>query len=108
MHHDVAWYLYATGRLLDGATLYRDIIDLNPPLIFYLTTPAVWIARGLEYSSIPVFKVYVLLIAIFSFFLCRQIINKYYASFSDSVKHCILFVLLLVLIPFMGLASLEK
>jgi hypothetical protein len=35
--HDVAWLLDATGRWLRGAALYVDIVELNPPLIFYET-----------------------------------------------------------------------
>ena len=44
-NHDVAWYLVATDRFLDGARLYRDIIEVNPPLVFYLTVPPVAVAR---------------------------------------------------------------
>lgn len=45
VHHDVAWYLVATAKWLDGASLYQDIIEVNPPLAFYLTVPAVLLSR---------------------------------------------------------------
>lgn len=35
--HDVAWLLDATGRWLRGAKLYTDIVEINPPLVFYET-----------------------------------------------------------------------
>jgi hypothetical protein len=34
---DVAWLIEASRRWLEGAVLYRDIIEVNPPLIFYET-----------------------------------------------------------------------
>jgi hypothetical protein len=34
LNHDVAWLLEATQRWTHGAELYRDIIEINPPLIF--------------------------------------------------------------------------
>src|SRR5690606_37262022 len=29
-NHDMAWLLYVAGRALDGATLYVDVIEINP------------------------------------------------------------------------------
>ncbi|MFL5575162.1 MAG: hypothetical protein ACJ79S_04215, partial [Gemmatimonadaceae bacterium] len=29
MTPDVAWYLFAAGRVLDGARLYVDVVDVN-------------------------------------------------------------------------------
>jgi putative flippase GtrA len=46
LNHDTSWYLIATSRWLDGAELYRDIVEINPPLAFYLTAPAVLLARA--------------------------------------------------------------
>ena len=42
---DQGWLLYAAGRLLDGATLGREVADVNPPLIFWLEQPVVGFAR---------------------------------------------------------------
>lgn len=37
-NHDVSWYMVSTSRWLwDGAQLYRDIVEINPPLAFYET-----------------------------------------------------------------------
>jgi putative flippase GtrA len=44
VHHDVAWYLFATQDWLDGARLYVDLVEVNPPLNFYLTVPSLVIA----------------------------------------------------------------
>jgi len=36
---DVAWQLWIAGRLHEGADLYRDIIETNPPLWFWMAVP---------------------------------------------------------------------
>ena len=36
---DVAWQLWIAGRMHEGAHLYRDIIEVNPPLWFWLALP---------------------------------------------------------------------
>lgn len=39
INQDSAWLLVATEKWLNGAVLYRDIVEVNPPLIFFLTAP---------------------------------------------------------------------
>jgi len=41
---DVVWYLVATDLWAEGARLYVEVRDPNPPLIFYLNWPAVELA----------------------------------------------------------------
>ena len=36
---DVAWQLWIAGRMHEGAVLYRDIIEVNPPLWFWMALP---------------------------------------------------------------------
>ena len=36
---DVAWQLWIAGRINAGAHLYRDIIEVNPPLWFWMAVP---------------------------------------------------------------------
>lgn len=44
LNQDVAWYCYMARRWLDGARLYHDVVDTNPPLIVWLSVPPTWIA----------------------------------------------------------------
>jgi len=44
---DIAWRYFIAGGILDGKTLYRDVIDLNPPLWFWAAIPSVWIGKVL-------------------------------------------------------------
>src|ERR687889_622288 len=36
---DVAWQLWIAGRMHDASDLYRDIIETNPPLWFWMARP---------------------------------------------------------------------
>ena len=42
---DIAWRYFIAGGILEGKTLYRDVIDLNPPLWFWAAIPSVWIGN---------------------------------------------------------------
>lgn len=44
---DIAWRYFIAGGILEGKTLYRDIIDLNPPLWFWAAIPSVWLGTVL-------------------------------------------------------------
>ena len=44
---DIAWRYFIAGGVLEGKTLYRDVIDLNPPLWFWAAIPSVWIGNVL-------------------------------------------------------------
>src|SRR3546814_14588381 len=37
--HDGVWQFWIAQKLLDGAVLYRDIWDINPPLWFWSAVP---------------------------------------------------------------------
>src|SRR5437764_5988428 len=41
---DVAWQLWIAGRIHAGAHLYRDIVEVNPPLWFWMALPLDWLA----------------------------------------------------------------
>jgi hypothetical protein len=48
LHHDAVWQLWIGRQLHHGATLYRDIIELNPPLWFWLSVPLAALAEGAQ------------------------------------------------------------
>lgn len=55
INHDSAWALYVGRALMDGAHLYQDIIEINPPLAFALAIPPVWIANLARVDPIGVY-----------------------------------------------------
>ena len=54
---DNAYLLYAAGRVLDGARLYVDIIEINPPLIVAFNFPPVLISRITGLPDLLVFRI---------------------------------------------------
>jgi hypothetical protein len=57
---DLAYLLYAAASVIDGARLYVDVVEINPPLIVVLNMPAVLLARALEVSEILVYRALVI------------------------------------------------
>lgn len=57
---DLAYLLYAAGSVLDGARLYVDVVEINPPLIVLLNMPAVLLARATGLSDILVYRALVI------------------------------------------------
>jgi hypothetical protein len=53
---DIAYMLYAAGRVLGGAKLYRDIVDINPPLIFGINLVTARLARAAAVSDILLYR----------------------------------------------------
>lgn len=44
--HDVVWQMWTARQLLGGAALYVDILELNPPLWFWIAVPVEWAAQA--------------------------------------------------------------
>lgn len=76
LHYDVSWYLVATQRYLDGARLYRDIIEVNPPLSFYLVVPPMVAARMTGLSPNMLFIGYVFSLLAFTLFLADSLLRR--------------------------------
>jgi hypothetical protein len=58
---DTAFLLYAAEHVLDGARLYVDVVEINPPLIVALNLPAVILARAVGASDIAIYRALVTL-----------------------------------------------
>ncbi len=96
---DAAWYLYVARRVLSGAHLYRDIIEINPPLIVLMSAPVVLLARVLRASDLAVYDVSVAALAAGCVaFAVRQL---RYAIGEDRVvmRRAVALLLLIALVP---------
>lgn len=92
-HHDLAWLLYAAGELLNGGALYTGIIEVNPPLIIWLTAVAEFLARMLGVWDLLVYRALVLGAAAASILLCRRQLR----SFDHPPDHAVVDLLTLLL-----------
>ncbi len=57
LNADAQWILNVAGRVLNGQHLYRDILEINPPLIIWLELPIVWLARETGASAAMIYRV---------------------------------------------------
>lgn len=61
---DIAWLLYVARRWMGGRELYVDVVEVNPPLIVWISTLplqiAEWLGVGVQFVVIPVFATAVL------------------------------------------------
>ena len=61
---DIAWLLYVARRWLAGRELYVDVVEVNPPLIVWISAIPIRIASALgidaQYTAIPFFVAIVL------------------------------------------------
>lgn len=73
---DVAWYLMGTRDWLNGATLFRDIVEPNPPLNFYFTVPAIQIADTFGVSDTNGQYILTALMIFGSLFWCGTVIRN--------------------------------
>ena len=63
LNHDTSWYLIATRWWIDGIPIYEQILELNPPMSFYVIAPPVFAAKILGTDPAFTVKIYVLLVA---------------------------------------------
>jgi len=66
LNHDTSWYLISTGWWLEGVPIYDQILELNPPLAYYLTVPPVFVAQMFDLDAVTTMKAYIFLIAAIS------------------------------------------
>lgn len=77
VNNDIAWYLYAAGTLLDGGVPYRDIFfEVNPPLMLYLTVPAVLAARLSGMFVVDAYFLYVFAVVALSLWLSWRVLCR--------------------------------
>ncbi len=96
---DVAWYLYAAGRLLDGATLYVDLIEVSSPLGLWLAVPVVWLARLVALNPIAVLKSVLLFLTLVSLVLSERLLRL--AEDVPAAKRNLLLILVAALLLFL-------
>jgi len=75
LNTDVSWLLVVCERMLDGQHLYRDIIEINPPMAAFAYLPGVAMARVLGVDPRHVIDAQLLLLAAASLFAVSRILR---------------------------------
>jgi len=74
LNTDVSWLFVIGERMLDGQRLYRDIIEINPPMAPFAYLPGVALARVLGVDPRHVIDAQLLLLAAASMFMVWRIL----------------------------------
>jgi hypothetical protein len=75
LNHDVAWITHGAGWLLEGRQFGRDIIDVNPPLIWYVSLPAAWLVKLGACGEAEAIRAYVWTLCVASLLLCHRLMR---------------------------------
>lgn len=76
LNGDIAWFLQLALRWLDGARLYVDVIEPNPPLIIWLTAAAVQVGGLIGLGPVPAVQLFGFSIASASAALCGVLLHR--------------------------------
>jgi hypothetical protein len=75
LNTDVSWLLVVGERMLDGQHLYRDIVEINPPMAAFAYLPGVALARALGVDPRHVIDAQLLLLAAASLLAASRILR---------------------------------
>lgn len=73
--HDVVWQFWIARQMIGGAKLYVDIIEINPPLWFWMAVGVTYIAGPLGISAQLLIKVILVALAVLSVLLTDSLSN---------------------------------
>ncbi len=84
---DIGWLTYAAEASLNGKVLYRDLFEINPPLVFFLHFLSNFIADFINYDYQVTFNSMVLALTMLCYALTLKLIWK---TLDTSVKRLVL------------------
>jgi hypothetical protein len=99
---DMAFLLYAAGRLLDGATLYRNVVEINPPLVIWLNVPIELLARTAHVSEFVVYRLVTAAVVGALFGFSYQLLRWYVLPDQPAYGRYLLLLLCFALFPLAG------
>ncbi|MDX1578134.1 MAG: hypothetical protein R3266_06605 [Gemmatimonadota bacterium] len=108
LNWDAAWYLEMASQLLDGRRLYVDLIDINPPLIVWISALPVGFAAATGLSGPTSFLYFVLALFGLSFWLSVRVLAAGWPDRSE-VRRFLLVLLpaVLLLLPTINFGERE-
>lgn len=104
--HDVVWQFWIARQLLGGATLYRDIWEINPPLWFWSAVPIQYVSELLHILPLRLLIPIVIGIGALSAFLVGHL-----ASGLSPFKRCVTMLLvfwLVIIVPIYDFGQREQ
>ena len=100
LNPDIAWYIYAGGRLMDGAKYYVDVVDPMPPFVIWALMPIAAIGRATGVNVEIVFHAVLMTLTAISICFSARLIAAA-KDISTGARHLILIFLaaLLLFLP---------
>jgi hypothetical protein len=77
---DVSWITHSAVGLLDGQRFGSDIIDPNPPLIWFFSLPAAALVRFAGLSEPLAIRLYVFTVCLLALLLCHHVLGPMRAA----------------------------
>ena len=101
LNWDVSWLLYATKKSIAGGTYAHDFFDINPPMILYLYTPPVIVAKIFDLNIIMLFRLYIYGLALISFLMTVKIASSLFRQKDELGYYTFLFsyVVVITILP---------
>ena len=75
LNHDTAYFVTLAGRLLDGGSFGREIMDMNPPHVWWISAMPVWVARQIGLRLDAVATVFTALMAAISLVAVERLVS---------------------------------
>jgi hypothetical protein len=75
--HDAAWQMWIGRQLLYGADLYTDIIEINPPLWFWLAEPLAAVSRAMSIDSLDTLVAFFIVCITISMLLIDRLMHDW-------------------------------
>src|SRR5688500_12722542 len=73
---DIMWLLHGVHEMREGAVLYKDIREPDPPLIFWLYGPSVLLARIFEWDPATILKMMTVAVIAPVTFICFRVLKS--------------------------------
>jgi hypothetical protein len=96
---DVSWNLYAGARVLDGAAIGRDVVELTPPIILWIEALVAGLGRLTGLAGPAAQTAAVAGLALASAWASGALVRRYRLAASGVGPLCGALVFLLVLLP---------
>jgi hypothetical protein len=101
LNSDVGSLLYDTKLFLAGGTYVKDFFETNPPLIFYLYSPVIFLVKLTSMDIHTVFLLYAIFLALISLACSACLLNKIFIEKSERIISYVLFYTLLLVLLFL-------
>ena len=80
LNGDAAYVLDTAGRMAEGTRLYTDVVDLNPPFVFWLNVPVAVAAKAAGIPPAAALRIAVLLVIALGGWLTWRVLRAEWAA----------------------------